>query len=290
MTVATGFDSIAGALRTPVVVNSHAVVSDSRASQVSTLESRLRHFRDPARKIDGSLEYIISGDDGIRFFILWDLSTLRELALPPDFFTVTAHPQVAMFSFMKIATFAALAFGSIASAIPAPAPLAEAGALEARTTHTVTDVLTALPGKLAAPCGALSSMTPSTVTPAAVKVEIDLIVAILTQAKSDCGSASGNGSGNLLALLSVVIKLVIGAAGSCYSASGSSIDVQVVLQLLDVCLSGLISTVLNLVLGLLGGILSVVVGLLTGLLGGSCTSIILKLNLKLCISLLGLSL
>ena len=56
---------------------------------------------------------------------------------------------LAMFSFAKIATLAALAFGTFASAIPAPAPAPEAGALEARTVSpTVTTVLNNLLGDL----------------------------------------------------------------------------------------------------------------------------------------------
>ena len=66
-----------------------------------------------------------------------------------------------MFSFMKIATFAALAFGTLASAIPAPAPLqaAEAGALVARNaeaTQTVTDIITQLNSDLQAPAAQMS--------------------------------------------------------------------------------------------------------------------------------------
>ena len=62
-----------------------------------------------------------------------------------------------MFSFMKIATFAALAFGTLASAIPAPAPapLAEAGALEARQSQDVTTILTNLNNDLQQPCANL---------------------------------------------------------------------------------------------------------------------------------------
>ena len=65
-----------------------------------------------------------------------------------------------MFSFMKIATFAALAFGTLASAIPAPAPapLAEAGALEARQSQDVTTILTNLNNDLQKPCADLGKL------------------------------------------------------------------------------------------------------------------------------------
>ena len=131
-----------------------------------------------------------------------------------------------MFSFMKIATFAALAFGTLASAIPAPAPapLAEAGALEARQSQDVTTILTNLNNDLKAPCADLGkfpiSFLPSFVfvykfTAAVdVDVSVDVVVELVAKIKviidaavTACGSASGLGSGNILVLLSVVIKV-----------------------------------------------------------------------------------
>lgn len=72
---------------------------------------------------------------------------------------VVHPPEVNMFSFMKIATFAALAFGTFASAIPAPAPAPalEAGALEARTGTTVTEILAQLAIDVKDPCSKLSA-------------------------------------------------------------------------------------------------------------------------------------
>ena len=131
-----------------------------------------------------------------------------------------------MFSFMKIATVAALAFGTFASAIPAPAPVPEAGALEARSVGpTVTDVLTGLETNLKPLVDQMSesyiqlacrwnssrvtldSMTPDTATPDAVQNIVDEIIALLTTATSDCGSSSGSGSGDLLSLLSGVVTV-----------------------------------------------------------------------------------
>ena len=64
-----------------------------------------------------------------------------------------------MFSFAKIATFAALAFGTIASAIPSPAPVAapESGELAKRQSQDVTTILTNLNNNLKAPIDALST-------------------------------------------------------------------------------------------------------------------------------------
>ena len=60
-----------------------------------------------------------------------------------------------MFSFMKIATYAALAFGTLASAIPTPAPVPEAAALEERSGKTITAILTGLHSDLQHSCGAM---------------------------------------------------------------------------------------------------------------------------------------
>lgn len=66
-----------------------------------------------------------------------------------------------MFSFVKIATFAALAFGTIASAIPYPAPVAvrEAGELVARQSQDITTILTDLNNDLQEPLDDLSKLS-----------------------------------------------------------------------------------------------------------------------------------
>jgi hypothetical protein len=66
-----------------------------------------------------------------------------------------------MFAFMKIATLAALAFGTVASAIPSPvaAPEARAGALIERSGSSVIAVLTELRVSLGEPCGKLSKIS-----------------------------------------------------------------------------------------------------------------------------------
>ena len=60
-----------------------------------------------------------------------------------------------MFSFAKIATFAALAFGTIASATPVAAP--ESGELAKRQSQDVTTILTNLNNNLKAPIDTLST-------------------------------------------------------------------------------------------------------------------------------------
>ena len=68
-----------------------------------------------------------------------------------------------MFSFAKIATFAALAFGTLASAIPSP--IVEAGALVSRAAEAqdISTILTNLNNDLKAPLGELSECGLSTV-------------------------------------------------------------------------------------------------------------------------------
>ncbi|KZV63614.1 hypothetical protein PENSPDRAFT_757801 [Peniophora sp. CONT] len=191
-----------------------------------------------------------------------------------------------MFSFMKIATFAALAFGTLASAIPAPAPVpvAEAGAIEARdaaATQTVTQILTQMNSDLQAPTAQLGSLTAANATPDNVNVIVLKIKVIIEAATAACGKASGVGSGNILVLISISINLVITACSKCYSVCTDKVDVLVILQLLDVVLAALISIVLKLV----GGLLSVVIGLLVGLLG-TVVQLLVSLKFTACLKVL----
>ncbi|VDB88897.1 unnamed protein product [Peniophora sp. CBMAI 1063] len=191
-----------------------------------------------------------------------------------------------MFSFMKIATFAALAFGTLASAIPAPAPLpiAEAGALVARdaeATQDVTTILTNLNSQLQAPTTQLSSLTAETATPAKVNEIVLSIKVIIEAATAACGKASGVGSGNILVLISITINLVISACNKCYSVCTDKVDILVILQLLDVVLAALLTIVLKLV----GGLLTVVIGLLVGLLGG-VVQLLVGLKFTACLKVL----
>ncbi|KZV72689.1 hypothetical protein PENSPDRAFT_750676 [Peniophora sp. CONT] len=174
-----------------------------------------------------------------------------------------------MFSFMKIATFAALAFGTLASAIPAPAPVpvAEAGAIEARdtaATQTVTQILTQLNNDLQAPTTQLGGLTAANATPDNVNVIVLKIKVLIEAATAACGKASGVGSGNILLLISISINLVVTACNKCYSVCTDKVDVLVILQILD----GVLAALLTIVLKLVGGLLTVVIGLLVGLLGG----------------------
>ena len=61
-----------------------------------------------------------------------------------------------MFSFIKIATFAALAFGTVASAIPSPAP--EAAELASRAPQDISTILNNLNNDLKEPLGELSKL------------------------------------------------------------------------------------------------------------------------------------
>ncbi|VDB88899.1 unnamed protein product [Peniophora sp. CBMAI 1063] len=190
-----------------------------------------------------------------------------------------------MFSFMKIATFAALAFGTLASAIPAPAPLpvAEAGALVPRAAEAqdVTTILTDLNNNLKAPTTELSGLTADNATPDNVNVIVLKIKVLIEAATEACGGASGLGSGNILLLLSISINLVISACNTCYSVCTDKAGVLVVIKILDSVLAALLTIVLKLV----GGLLVTVIGLLVGLLGG-VVEIILSLNFTACAKVL----
>ncbi|KZV63629.1 hypothetical protein PENSPDRAFT_691483 [Peniophora sp. CONT] len=191
-----------------------------------------------------------------------------------------------MFSFMKIATFAALAFGTLASAAPSPAPFPafEAGALMARDAQAATDVtsiLTKLNSDLQAPTSQLNGLTAENATPENVNVIVLKIKVLIEAATEACGKAPGVGSGNILLLLSISINLVISACNHCYSVCSDKVNVLVVLQLLDVVLAALISIVFKLV----GGLLTVVIGLLVGLLGG-LVELIISLKFTACIKVL----
>ncbi|VDB88925.1 unnamed protein product [Peniophora sp. CBMAI 1063] len=191
-----------------------------------------------------------------------------------------------MFSFMKIATFAALAFGTLASAIPAPAPLpvAEAGALMARdaaANQDVTTILTNLNNDLQAPTGQLNGLTADTATPDKVNEIVVSIKVLIEAATAACGKASGVGSGNILVLISITINLVISACNHCYSVCTDKVTILVILQLLDVVLAALLTIVFKLV----GGLLTIVIGLLVALLGG-LVQIILGLKFTACAKVL----
>ncbi|VDB88860.1 unnamed protein product [Peniophora sp. CBMAI 1063] len=170
-----------------------------------------------------------------------------------------------MFSFAKIATFAALAFGTIASAIPSsiPATAPEAGELVTRQAQDVTTILTNLNNDLKDPLSALNGMTASTATSDNVNTSVQQMITMIQSATDALGSASGTGSGNPLQLVGTTINSVMTAANN---VNGVSSDVAVlgVLQLLDPILAALVALVLQLV----AGVLTVVVGLLVGLLGG----------------------
>jgi len=189
-----------------------------------------------------------------------------------------------MFSFAKIATFAVLAFGALASALPSPVASPDVKAIVARQDASdVTGILTNLASDLQAPVAQMNALTPENTTPATVTPILVDIQVLITAAVSACSGKSA-GSGDLIVLLSVIINLVIGACGKVCGFPTIDISIQVlVVAYLDVCLSALISVVL----GLVGGILTVVIGLLVGLLG-AVVEIILSLKLVLCIKVLAL--
>ncbi|VDB90081.1 unnamed protein product [Peniophora sp. CBMAI 1063] len=189
-----------------------------------------------------------------------------------------------MFSFMKIATFAALAFGTLASAIPSPAPIltVEEGALvERKTTSNVAIVLANLTVHVTPLCLKLTELTATSATPANTTAIIDQIKVVLEEAVEILKGVATLGSsiGDILQLLAAIIKLLITSINHVVSVC---LDKDVILQivkLVDGPLAALISAILGLVGG--GGILSSVIAQLVGLLG-SIIQTLLSLNFTAC--------
>ncbi|KAI0030868.1 hypothetical protein K488DRAFT_71854 [Vararia minispora EC-137] len=183
-----------------------------------------------------------------------------------------------MFSFMKIATLATLAFGTLASALPspvaAPAPVSE-GELVART-DTVYSVLTGLNSDLQAPVAQLNALSPADCTPDKVQPIVLNIQVLISVAVDKCKGLSAGG--DILLQLSIILNLVFGAAGKVYGYPGvDKAGLQIVFQLLDL---------ISLVFGLVGGLLGLLAKLLVGLL--TVVPIILELGLTSVIHVLGL--
>jgi hypothetical protein len=131
-----------------------------------------------------------------------------------------------MFSFAKIATFAVLAFGALASALPSPVASPDVKAIVARQDASdVTGILTNLASDLQAPVAQMSkwyflslhdqlvngmfmtdALTPENTTPATVTPILVDIQVLITAAVSACSGKSA-GSGDLIVLLSVIINV-----------------------------------------------------------------------------------
>jgi len=188
---------------------------------------------------------------------------------------------------MKIATFAALAFGSIASAIPAPAPAPEANALEARAT-SVSSVLTQLNSDLQGPSQQLSSYPSG--APYDYQKITDIVVSIqviIDLAATKCKSASGSilDITVVVSLLVSIISIVIKACGSVYGLPGiDQVQIQVIVSILGVSLAALI----KIVVGVLGVVVGLLVQLLVGLLGSVVINLIVSLKLTALISILAI--
>ena len=125
---------------------------------------------------------------------------------------------------MKIATFAALAFGTIVSAIPSP--IVETGALVAREAEAAQDISTILNNlnnDLKEPLGALSTppfpvvlsysdmspdgMTAATATADNVNTHVQQAKTLLQTATTAIGKARGNGNGNPLMLVGTTMNV-----------------------------------------------------------------------------------
>jgi len=191
---------------------------------------------------------------------------------------------------MKIATVAALAFGTLASAIPSPVASAETRDLETRSGQTVTSILTALPTQLSGPVGQLKALTSTTATPANVATIANQVAGVVSNCVSDIHGAGSLGDGDLLSLLTVSLTVVLEAfIFVCGLPGVDVVNIKIAIVVaVDVILADLISVVLNLVLGLLGLLLEIVIGLLVSLLGSVVVNIFIEINLTACISILGI--
>ncbi|KZV72716.1 hypothetical protein PENSPDRAFT_750696 [Peniophora sp. CONT] len=181
-----------------------------------------------------------------------------------------------MFSFAKIATFAVLAFGTLASAIPASVAAPEAGELATRASQDISTILTNLNNDLKAPLGELNGMTASTATVDNVNTHVQAVKTMIQTATTAIGSAKGTGNGNPLMLVGTTINSVMTAANKAHSVSKDKTNVLVVIKILDPVLAALVALVLKLV----GNILTIVVGLLVGVLG-AVTELIIGLDFVL---------
>ncbi|KAI0309867.1 hypothetical protein OF83DRAFT_1179131 [Amylostereum chailletii] len=189
-----------------------------------------------------------------------------------------------MFSFMKIATIAALAFGTFASAVPIVEERSVAPVVEARQAQTLSTVLTTLQNSLTPAVAPLNSLTATTATPESVtaiaaNINVALQVAIDSVKKLPKGAIGGL---DIVVSLSVILNLIFVPIGKVYGFPG--VD-QVALKVIFVGIGTLVAELLTLVLGVLRGVLSLVVGLLVGLIGG-IVPIILELNITVLINVL----
>ncbi|KAI0315912.1 hypothetical protein OF83DRAFT_1173387 [Amylostereum chailletii] len=197
-----------------------------------------------------------------------------------------------MFSFAKIATVAAVAFGTLASAMPAAyGTPASYGAVAAPPSTSasgsdVTSILTGLHASVEAKVDVLASVTldnfsKDQITNVALDVKLDVSVAVDAIKALPTGTV---GAGDLLVLLSGVISVVVSAFARIYVIAG--VD-QVAVRASVSVLADVLASLVTVVCAHLTGVLSVSVGLLVNLLGG-CTSSIISLQLTALIKVLAL--
>ncbi|KAI0056321.1 hypothetical protein BV25DRAFT_1832310 [Artomyces pyxidatus] len=183
-----------------------------------------------------------------------------------------------MFSFAKIVTVAAFAFGTLASAVPVEERIVKARA------QTITDILDALNTQVAPVAAQFAALTPSTATAENVTPIVNNIQSLVQDAVNQINAPGTTvGSGNPLGSLNTVLSTILTPAGTASNIKGVSSDFIPAFSPLGVVLATLVSLVLKTV----GGLVIVLESTLVTLLGG-LTVVISHLNLTPLLIALGI--
>ncbi|KAI0310082.1 hypothetical protein OF83DRAFT_917230 [Amylostereum chailletii] len=200
-----------------------------------------------------------------------------------------------MFSFAKVSTIVLLAFGAFTSAMPTG--VKSTRAVEARNTTQPTDlmgILTQLNSSLKANGDLLNGINVDNYSYDRVNTVVLDMKAVIDVAVGACRTlpAGAIGSGDVFAVLTSVIDLILVPCGQIYNLPGVDQSAlrgsfSVLGDGLGALITGVIRVSIGVLNDLLGGLLSIVIGLFVNLLG-SRRSTIIELNLTTLIQVLAL--